>query len=213
MDYETEEQQVEAMKEWWNENGRSVILGVVIGAAAIFGWQGWGKYQLSQSEQASDQFTETLDALADGGESDPLALAESLKSEHGGSVYALMASLAAARGQVEAGDLDAAAEQLRWAIKNADQADIKVIAQIRLARVLGAAGKPDDALDALPSTVPDTFSAMIDEARGDLLLAKGDIDAARTAYQKAVDSEYRVADRNELTMKLNDLAVAAKEDS
>lgn len=207
MDYETEEQQVEAIKKWWVENGRSVILGVAIGAAAIFGWQGWGKYQLKKSEAASDQFTAALDALQD--EEDAVKLAETLKSDHSGSVYAVMASLIAARDLVQADDLDAATEQLRWAMDNADQADLKVIAQMRLARVMGAQGNVDDALALLPATVPETYTAAMDEIKGDLLFAKGDVDGAREAYQKALDnSQHGVADRNALSMKLNDLAVA-----
>jgi len=106
LDYETEEQQVEAIKKWWHENGRSVILGVVIGAAAIFGWQGWGKYQIKQSEAASDEYTATLDALQQDG--DPVVLAESLQSEYSDSMYSIMASLAAAKDRIEAEDLDGA---------------------------------------------------------------------------------------------------------
>ena len=37
--YETEEQQVEAVKKWWKENGVSLIVGVVMGLSAIAGWK------------------------------------------------------------------------------------------------------------------------------------------------------------------------------
>ena len=39
--YLEEEEQIEAIRNWWKENGRSVIAGAVLGLAAIFGWQGW----------------------------------------------------------------------------------------------------------------------------------------------------------------------------
>lgn len=216
MEYETEEQQVEALKEWWQENGRSVILGVVIGAAAIFGWQGWGKYQLSQSQQASDAFSETLDALAasaTGSSADLVAKAENLKSEHGGSLYAVMASLAAARALIESGDLAGAAEELQWAIDKSSQSEIQAIARIRLARVLGAQGKFDEGLKMLPTDAGELFTGLIEEARGDLFLAMDDLDNARASYKKALDSGQRTGNPGALTMKLNDLNMGTEETS
>ena len=47
---ETEEQQVEAIKKWWQENGKSLIAGIVIGLGGIVGWQGWQTYQIEQAE-------------------------------------------------------------------------------------------------------------------------------------------------------------------
>ncbi|PAR85254.1 YfgM family protein, partial [Vibrio cholerae] len=37
--YDTEEQQVEAIKDWWKENGKAVIFGAVIGLGGLFGWR------------------------------------------------------------------------------------------------------------------------------------------------------------------------------
>ncbi len=37
--YDSEEQQVEAIKDWWKENGKAVIFGAVIGLGGLFGWR------------------------------------------------------------------------------------------------------------------------------------------------------------------------------
>ena len=37
----TEEEQLEAIKRWWKENGTSLIAGVAIAAAGVFGWNAW----------------------------------------------------------------------------------------------------------------------------------------------------------------------------
>ncbi|MGU3844696.1 YfgM family protein, partial [Vibrio diabolicus] len=37
--YDTEEQQVEAIKDWWKENGKAVIIGAVVGLGGLFGWR------------------------------------------------------------------------------------------------------------------------------------------------------------------------------
>lgn len=212
MDYETEEQQVEALKNWWAENGRSVILGVVIGGAAIGGWQWWGSHQVAVAQKASDGFAATMNALAteDG---DILSAASAVRAEHGDSLYATLASLAAARGLVEKNDLAGAAKELRWAVDNAGQTEFKVIASVRLARVLGASEDPDGGLALLPNDAPESFTAIIEEVRGDLYALKGDTELARKAYQAALDSGQRSPNTAGLNMKLDDLAVAGEDAS
>ena len=51
--YETEEEQLEALKKWWKENGRSILLGLLLGVLIIAGWRGWQAYQANRAESAS----------------------------------------------------------------------------------------------------------------------------------------------------------------
>jgi len=62
-------------------------------------------------------------------------------------------------------------------------------------------------LGSLPTSFPEAFSGLVEEARGDLLAISGDIDGARSAYEEAKKSQF-VANPDALTMKLNELAVA-----
>ncbi len=62
-EYETEEQQVEALKEWWKQNGLAIIGGAVLGIAALLGWRGWNMYQEKQATEASDIFAVAQEAL------------------------------------------------------------------------------------------------------------------------------------------------------
>lgn len=204
MEYETEEQQVEALKNWWAENGKSVILGVAIGAAAIVGWQWWNSHQLSKARQASDGFAETVAALDSG--ADAKAISDEVRDEFSGTLYATYSSLIAARASVEDGNMEAAVESLEWAADNSPVEEVALIAKVRLARVQGALGNTDAALSTLPSKVPAAFTAIVEEVRGDLYLAKGDIESARTAYQVALESGERAGNSAALTMKLDDLA-------
>lgn len=204
MDYETEEQQVEALKKWWSENGNSVILGVAIGGAAILGWQFWNKHQLSQSRQASDGYAKTIQALST--DADAAVLAGEVKDEHGGSLYASMAALAAAREHVENGAIDQAESELSWVVSNSPQAEVAMIARVRLARVQAALGDYDKAMKTLPREAPEAFTALVEEVRGDLYVARGETDKARASYNAALDSGLPGGNRDILTMKLNELA-------
>ncbi len=206
-DYETEEQQVEALKKWWADNGRAVLLGIGLGLALIFGWRAWQGHQLSVAQEASGAYTEVMASLEknDDGK-DFLSKIDALKSDHGGSSYAAMASLAEARYHVEQNNLEGAEAALRWAVDQGAFSELKSIARMRLARVLNAQDKHDDALDVLEKVSSQAYAGQVDEIRGDIFLDKGDAAQALTAYRRAQDSGGRTISAQTLQMKLDDLA-------
>ncbi len=203
-DYETEEQQVEAIKDWWKENSKSVFLGVVLGVGGIFSWRGWVSYEQGQAVEASDLYAQVADAAVAEDSSTVKSLSATLRNDHSGSAFASMASLMEARVDVQSGALSDASEHLQWVVDNASLEEMKVVAQLRRARVLLAEGKADDALNALPSKVTPEFAGRAAEIRGDIHLAKGDLDAARNAYSEA---QAQSQGNSLLGMKLDDLAV------
>lgn len=189
--YRTEQEQVEALRRWWNENGRSTIAAVVIALAAGFGWQAWQANQLRQQEQASDRYQELLRNLgaqqATTGSQPGIEMAEQLKNEFGNTTYAQFAALHLAAMAVSAGKLPDAEQQLRWVLGKAkSDSDTAQVAQLRLARVLAASGDTDQALAILEKSEPGPYGASYAAARGDILLAAGRKDEAREAYSKAV---------------------------
>ena len=60
--YGTEEEKIEAIKKWWNQNGKSIIAGIVIGITAIYGWRGYINYNISQEKVASIIYEKLLNA-------------------------------------------------------------------------------------------------------------------------------------------------------
>jgi predicted negative regulator of RcsB-dependent stress response len=204
-DYETEEQQVEALKEWWKENGKSVVLGVVLGVGAIFSWRGWVSHQENLAVEASDLYAEVVDFLSNDDLVGIEKNASILRSEYADTTFASMASLAEAKLQVEHSELARAVEKLQWVVENSDLDEFKNIALLRKARVLLANGQADDALKALPKTANLAFKGLFAEVRGDIYLSKGDKDKARQAYTEA--SASGSSDPQLLGMKLDDLAI------
>ncbi len=188
--YRTEEEQVEALKRWWDENGRSTIVGIVLALGAAFGWQAWQHQRAVQSETASDIYQRLLESAAgmraDDEDLSVDRLGEKLKSDFDGTVYAQFAALQMARFAVEAGNLDEAEKQLRWTLDAADSgSDIALVTQQRLARVLAAKGQPDEALDLLKVSGSNPYQASYAMARGDILLSEGRDSDALAAYQLA----------------------------
>ncbi len=205
MQYETEEQQVEAMKAWWAENGRAVIAGILIGALLVGAWMWWKSSQEKAAVAASDNFSQTLEALQAGDHDKVKELVAAAKDDHDGTLYSAYTALAAARSAVEQNDLDAAAKHLTWAMENSELDEVGVIARVRLARVKAAQGDAAGGLAVLPKKYSDSFTHIVEEARGDLHVAAGELAEAKSAYQAAMDSDNAV-DPGALEMKFNELA-------
>lgn len=207
-DYETEEQQVEAIKDWWKENSKSVFLGVVLGVGGILSWRGWVSYEQNMAVEASDLYAAVADAAVANDSETVKTISAALRDDHSDSAFASMASLMEARVDVQAGLFVDASEHLQWVIDNASLEEMQVVARLRQARVLLADGKADDALKALPTTITPEFASRAAEIRGDIHLAKGNIDAARNAYSEA---QSQSQGNSLLGMKLDDLAVESVE--
>ncbi|AJR09708.1 hypothetical protein C9J03_15690 [Photobacterium gaetbulicola] len=197
----TEEQQVEQIKAWWKENGKAVVLGTVIGLGGLFGWRYYQSEVQSAKEQASDAYTQVVNRLATGSES-AMADVQAFIAAHESSQYSVLAALQLAKAQVDNGDLDAAAAQLSWAIANTKDVAILPIAQTRLARIYAEQDAFDQALSELDKVTADSWQAKVAELRGDVLLQKGEIAAAREAYISA----QQLGSSPALQIKLDDLA-------
>lgn len=189
--YRTEEEQVEALRRWWDENGRSTIAAIVVAVAVGFGWQAYKSNDQQKQENASDLYQSMLQGIAQTGataeqEEAVVDIAEQLKDDYSGSTYAQFAALHLASRAVGDNDLAEAEAQLRWVLgKAAKGSDTAEVAQLRLARVLAAAGDADQALAILAQAGEGPYQASYAVARGDILLMQGREEEAREAYANA----------------------------
>ncbi len=202
---DTEEEQVEKIKTWLKENGLSIVLGIVIGIGGIGGYNYWTYMQETIAAEASDHYTEMLEALEAGDDDQVQQHADILVADYSSTEYAAMAHLALARLHVENGDFPVAAEALQQVIGSAGQDPLAYIARTRLAAVQIQIEQYDEALSTLSVEFPDQFSAMTDELRGDALARQGKKDEAIAAYRKAQSGDPQPANPEFLRQKLNDL--------
>lgn len=201
--YQTEEEQVEAIKKWWKDNGKSVVGGIVLGFAIIGGWQGWQGYQRSQGEAASQYFDAMRQSVQAGQYDKAIEDAKRLVGEYGGTAYASFAALELAKLSYQRGEKAAARNHLRWVAESAPDPSIRELARLRLGRLL-LDMQDTAALQALLATTPlPAFAGEFASLRGDLARAQGDLEAAREAYQEAWIKG--VEDTGLLQMKLVDV--------
>ncbi len=207
--YQTDEEQVEELKKWWKENGKAAVAGVVLGLGGIVGWQAWTQYQITTAEQTSALFQQFSVAINAGATDSSAKQAELLIAKHGKSTYAQFAALGMARQHLEQGDSAAAQGQLAWVLKNSSEPAIKQIARLRLARIKLSEGDASGAAKLVNEAPKDAFVGEFAQLRGDIALANSDREAARKAYQAALDSN--VGNAELVQMKLDDLAAATKD--
>jgi len=202
--YQTEEEQVEALKRWWKENGTSIIAGAVIGLGGVFGWQAWGNYQDRVGKDASLAFSQMVNAEQVGQADSASKQAELLRLEYQNSSYAVFAAMAQAKLKLEQGDSAAARSQLEWAMAEADNESLKQLAQLSLARILLSEGDLDAAAK-LADVETGGFAGDFAVLRGDIAAQRGEKQAAFDAYTLAMTQS--PSNPNLLQMKLDDLAL------
>lgn len=200
--YTSEEQQVEAIKRFWHQYGKAILGGVVIGLTSLYGWRYFQAEQRASAEALSNSYAQLIQQQ--GNDEEWLAQAQRFIGEQGSSNYAVFAALLSAKEAVNAGDLAAASNHLSWAQQNSKDANVKAIAQIRLARVQRELGDFTAALNTINQAMPASFAAQQAELKGDILQASGDLAAAKTAFTRALAQAGE--NRQLLQIKLDELA-------
>tara|TARA_B100000446_G_scaffold47942_1_gene44296 strand:+ start:720 stop:1388 length:669 start_codon:yes stop_codon:yes gene_type:complete len=216
----TEEEQVEAIKNWWNENGKSLIITVVVVLAGYFGWNGYQENQRIQGEAAASIYEQLMSKatkpLSEQTEADKIELetvAAQLKTEYPDSLYAQFAGLYLAKFAIEANDFDAASTELSALVEAKQVGPVTYLAQVRLARVFVQQNKLDEALALVATTPEESFTVQYEETKGDILFAKGELVSARDAYQSARAAAMALGINTQvLQRKIDDLA-GAQEDA
>jgi len=208
--YNTEEQQVEAIKRFWKQNGVSIIAGVVIGLAGLYGFRFYQAQQVAAIEGQSSQYAALVDKIAADGvdKSAWLIEAQTFIEANPASSYAVLTALLAAKEAVLAKDYAVAEKQLAWVISKTKTPEIIALATLRLARVQAEQNNYDAALTTLNATLPKSFIAQQQELKGDVLLKSGDEAKAKAAYQAALAAAEE-GKNPLLQVKLNELAHVA----
>lgn len=184
----TEEEQIEALKKWWSENGWYIIAGIVIGLSAIFGWRNWQLYQQRIAEQASDLYSAMVVDVRQKKFTDARYVADQILNEYPETTYASFAAMMLGKLDVTENNLESAQKHLQWVLDNSKQEELRHLARTRLARVLLASGKDDAALQLIENIDYGEYAATYQEIKGDIYTHQNKPAEAKEAYQLALSS-------------------------
>jgi len=204
--YKTEDEQVETIRKWWEENGKSALFGIVLGLGAIFGWRTWQANIIAQAEAASDIYQQSLAALNQDARQEARRHALEIIGNYPKTGYAVFARLILASLATDDADYNSAEEHLIWALDNVKIESLKHEVRLRLAQVHIAAGKYDQALSLLNIGQQGAFAPLYNELRGDVYVLQNNPAEARAAYQQALlTARSSSVDQSILNVKIDSL--------
>ncbi|TDQ59510.1 putative negative regulator of RcsB-dependent stress response [Mesocricetibacter intestinalis] len=198
-----EEQEINAIKSWWNENYKTVILSLAIGIGAVFGWRYWQDHQANRMQVQSAQYERLMADYA----RDPKQQAENFDAfiqEHANSAYAAFALLEKAKIAVQQEDYAAAQDALTQAINQAPDQIISSVAALRLASVQYQQQQYDAAVESLKQVKDPAWNSRKLLINGNILLAQGNKEGAKNSYQEAMKTASEQENRW-LQVRLNNL--------
>jgi predicted negative regulator of RcsB-dependent stress response len=180
-----EQEQLDALKHFWNRWG-SLISGLLIVVVLAFaGWNGWQFWQNRQAGYASALYA----ALKDAVESDNAARVQQsfddLKGKYGGTTYAAQGALLAGKALIDQGKTAEGKAALAWAAEQARSDGLRAVARLHLAAVLMGEKAYDAAMQQLTWNFPASFAALAADRRGDILMQQGKTSEALVQYGKA----------------------------
>ncbi|MCW5605330.1 MAG: tetratricopeptide repeat protein, partial [Burkholderiales bacterium] len=182
-----EQEQLAAIKSWWSQYGRLVVVTVVGSLLAVGGIRGWHYYQGSQAAAAVTLFAQQQAAERASDHKKVRDIGAEIVDRYGSTAYATLAALSAAKSDFDTGDLASAKTRLQWVIDKGKEEEARDVARLRLARILHDEKKADEALKLLESKHADSFAGLYADLKGDLLFTQGKREEARAAYQLALD--------------------------
>ncbi|EMK5833143.1 YfgM family protein [Citrobacter sedlakii] len=203
--YENENDQVDAIKRFFAENGKALAVGVILGVGALIGWRYWTSHQTESARSASQAYQTVVSSLsADNAEN--LSAAEKFAAENK-NTYGALASMELAQQFVDQNQLDKAVTQLQQGLAATSDENLKAVISLRLARVQVQLKQADTALQTLDTVKGEGWAAIVADLRGEALLSKGDKKGARSAWEAGVNSKASPALSEMLQMKINNLSI------
>lgn len=200
---QTEEQEFNNVKKWFKQNGTPILVVICVISLSIFGWNFWKNHQLQAAQQLSINYQNVMKSyLQDPEKNQPLV--DKFISENKATNYATFSTLELAKQQVLNGQFEKAKQTLENALADTEDATLHNIIRLRLATVQYQLKQFDEALASLSKIENKSWELRKQVLTGDILVAKGDKNAAKSAYQQAKQNA-PVNQQSLIDIRLNNL--------
>ena len=202
--FENENEQVDAVKRFFAENGKALIVGVVLGIGALVGWRYWSNQQVENAGAASLSY-QTLSSEIQADKPQTLEALQKFAADNN-NIYGSLASLELAQQYADKNELDKAATQLESGLSNTKDVNLQALIDLRLARIQIQQKQSDAALKTLDNIKGESWAALVADLRGEALLSKGDKQGARDAWSQGLLTQSSPALIEMLQIKINNLS-------
>ena len=203
-DYLSDEEQLDKLRNWWQENGLALVGAVVVSIAGVLGWTWYGEHRSEQVARASDLYEEYLEEPEDSRG----RIVEALAGEFPESTYRVLVLLREARAAMNDEDPESALGMLKTALAATSNQQLGDLIRLRTARIQQQLDRPEEALATLAGVRSLGFRSQVQELKGDIHFARGERALAHEAYTAAMNEAGANAARPLLRMKVADTADA-----
>ncbi|MBU3727550.1 MAG: tetratricopeptide repeat protein [Polynucleobacter sp.] len=184
-----EQENLANLKSFWARYG-NYIIGVITVALLVYsGMSAWKWYQRDQAADAGKLYETLINSISKNEKDKTYLAAEDLQKKYGGTSYAAMGSLVAAKVAMDSNDATKAQSYLKWTANQASDDSFRALAQLRLLGILidqGTEASLKEADQLLKEKAVKGFEPLWIERRGDWYLVQTKIPEARTEYLKAM---------------------------
>ena len=136
MDDLTNKEQIELLKKWWHDYGKSILIAIIIGLGGGYGWRYYKQYEATQQVQASALYQQVLQADYSNNNKDSVAKSKQIVKQYPSTAYATAARFILAKEAVVQHNYPLALTHLDWIIQHNKSTSLRAIARLRAARVL-----------------------------------------------------------------------------
>jgi predicted negative regulator of RcsB-dependent stress response len=208
--YETEEQQVEAIKKWWKANGNTLIIAAVAGLAGLWGWRYYNESVISAQEAHSQAYADMQLQLETQEGEEELETIRAFIADNSDNNDGVMASLLLVKEAIAQKDYELAKTQLVQLQTQNSYQPLSAVINLRLARVQAELGEYDEALTTVDLVTAKQFLAKAYQIKGSVYLKQGKTEQARSAFQDAINASQGRGDPV-LQLQFDDLALPETE--
>lgn len=185
MSYQTEEQQLEQIRDFFKANQNVILACVLVFLCAMGIYRYWDWHQTKIKTEASSLYDALLFSASHNEDANIQAYAGKLTNSYPRTVYAQAAQLALAKFFVAKGEWPRAKQALQSVIDHASVPALQQIARLRLARILIQEKNNQQALTLLKVRSDKAYESVVLELEGDIYMLEKNVAQAKLAYEAA----------------------------
>ena len=190
---------------WFKDNYINMIIGIVVGAVLVLGYNYQQDDVLSNQYEISLKYEKALANYQENKYSDILALSQELSKTDPKNIYTSLANLYSARIYHDKKQYDKALTSLNYIVENSQSNEILNIAKLRSARILIYLKRYDEA-KAIIISIDNYITQVIPaELLGDVEYYSNNLKEAKKIYQLNLKNEMTPNNRKIIENKINSI--------
>ncbi|PIE46368.1 MAG: hypothetical protein CSA44_00190 [Gammaproteobacteria bacterium] len=179
----TDEEREELVKKWISDYWLTIVVIVLLAMGALYGLKYYRQSKQDALHAAGAELVAVEKALSTKQLKTAVTKTTMLQQTEKDSSFPVVASLSLAQRYYQEKNYNAAIEQYDWLIQNAGDSAIRDIARLRKARAQADANEINQAVSTLSTVEGQRFTTEGNLLKGDILLADGQFEAAKQAYE------------------------------